>query len=225
MFSTSVSNRTLALQKIELDNAQGTWELLNDPERLAAMTPQEIDSLPLRVGPMAAAKVVAAAQHVKQNQAHLEDAKLDKDMFNGIAGIALNIDTVHPSKPQALELTRLRDAVESEIRRRQQAAKRPLFDEEKRDAIQNTIDNKVITGWWGSEKPASMLTSEELKGAKVNIVSGTLPNGQPAYKAIELGSIPDTFKKDTIRALNAKGIPVTERLIGQAWWDKNNQKK
>jgi hypothetical protein len=225
MFSTSVSNRQLALNKLELDNAQGTWELLNDPQRLAAMTQDEVNRLPLSIGPISAAKVVAARQHLVQSQAHLEDAKLDSDMFKSIAsGAGYNVAA--PARAEeAKELVRLRDSVESEIRRRQQAAKRPLFDHEKREAMQSVIDNKVITeGLFGSEKPAASLTSEQVKGSRVKVATAYDTNKKPtAFQTVELKDIPKEFKEEAIRTLNGKGVRATEQLIAQAWWDKKNR--
>lgn len=229
LYSQDVHRRELALRDQELRAAPKMWEYASDPAKLAALTEQEVRSLYTEVGFANASRLAAERQQYVNNRAKLEEAKIDADMFKTMAeGSGFNIDAKKGESYE--EVLRLRDSVSREVRARQQKLGRPLFDEEKRDAMQSVIDNKVILGTLlTTAKPVDVLTEDQLKEAKVAVYETQTdsPYGSARVKrTIPLASIPGEFRKNAIKSANKFGNPVTESNIAQAWFDAPpNEKK
>jgi len=183
--------------------------LMENPQRLAAMTDLEIAAMAPQLGQTYTANLLAKNRELN-NPGAVEAATIDNDLFKSIADRAgFKPYATRQSDDEKATLGRLRAAVEAEISIEQQTLKRKLNNDEKTKVMQRVLDNKVMVDRFGRDKemPIAIVEQDKL-GATYVVV-----NGQEVYTS----SIPAASRSKIIRQLRAAGVPVTEQRIAQEY--------
>lgn len=191
------------------------WEIASNPEKLAAMSDDQIFALAPTLGDTLTKNLLKAKADLN-NPAKIAEARIDTDDFNYVAqGAGLKPFDSKKSENEKAALGSLKFAVEQRINVEQQRLKRALSRDEKMAVMQAEIDNKVMVDKWGRDKqvPVSTLTKDEMGNAYVVV------NGQE----VKINAIPAESRAKIIRQMRANGIPVTEQGIAAAWVAARNR--
>ena len=185
-------------------------DLISDPQKLAAMTNEQVMAL----APSLGQKFTSDALRKKadfNNPEKISAATIDTEDFNMLAAQAgLKPFDAKKSDKEKADLGQLRYAVEQRIYTEQVDKKRPLTREEKVKLMQQELDNKVmvdVTLWKDKQVPISLVKKDDL-GKTYVVVEG---------KDVPLNSIPATSRAMIVRQLRANNLPVTEQAIAEVF--------
>lgn len=184
-------------------------KLTSDPQKLAALTDDQIKAL----APMLGKTLIG---QVQRERAKLNDpnnvieVKLDMDIFKQIANEAgFKPYESRRSQREIEQLATLEINVKNRIDMEQRLLKRPLTPDEKQKLMKLEVDNKVFVDRFGPDKqvPISMVEKDDLGDTYV-VVSG---------REVKLNTIPASSRNAIIRQLRAAGRPVTEQAIAEVF--------
>jgi hypothetical protein len=200
-------------------NTEGldTMIRLSDPDKLVAMSRDEIINLRTTIGNDNTKSLLNKWDALTKSGTHLAEAKLDNDQYNTFA-VKAGLNPQGKSDDDKRRIQEVRDQVERMIASEQQAKKRPLTRDEKDAIMQKQIDNKVIqhsSVWFDKSVPAITLPAKNQDDAYVNV------GGQK----VVLSSIPSADRTAIISARQKAGLPITEQAIADMYVRKNNLKK
>jgi hypothetical protein len=202
--------------KLERDTADKYLQY-SDVTKLGDMSVDEVRALLPVLGVRRTEHLLGVRQQLEAKTGKLV-VRQDQETFNRLADSA-GFKPFDPTKTekQRRELGLLKDAVDQGISVFQTTNKREATYEEKRQLMQEIIDNKVMVDInWGRDlsKPLAMLTPDELKNAYVTV----------GDKEIKLSDIPPEFIVKTMRKLKADGFPVTQQNIAEAYVRSNGKR-
>jgi len=191
-------------------------DLTNEPAKLAAMSNAQIIALAPQLGQRLTADLMRKRADLN-NPEKISAATIDKEDFNLLADQAgLKPFDTKKSDIEKASLGRLQYAVEQRIYTEQVTKKRQLTRDEKRQMMQQEIDNKVFVDTFGRDKETSISLVEKDNLGKTYVkVDG---------KEVYTSSIPATSRVMIIRQLRAVGRPVTEQAIAEVFVQSRNVK-
>lgn len=184
-------------------------EYAGDSERLASMSDAEIYGLTKDIGRERVNSLIAKRDKMNSPEKIIE-AKIDQDDFNQLAqGAGLKPFDSKKSESEKAQLGALKYKVENLINADQALKKRPLTREEKKQIMQEELDNKVIVSRFGPDRemPVALVETDDLGEAYV-VVAG---------REVKIASIPAESRAKIIRQLRAAGMPVSEQAIAEAY--------
>jgi hypothetical protein len=204
---TRDARRDLKLHRDTLD----TTLRLSDPNELMTLTRNEIINKLPELGSQNTQALLQRWEAFTKNGAALSEAKIDDQQFKAFAQRA-GVDVTPKSGDDdgKERLIDLRDRVERVIGAEQQAKKRLLTRDEKDVLLQRQIDNEVMQRsplWFDKAVPAIALPRDAQGAAYVTV------NGRD----VKLSSIPAAERTKITQKLQARGLPVTEKLIAETW--------
>lgn len=183
--------------------------LMTNPERLAAMSKNDILAKLTTYGVEHTQHLLAARDKFASSQAALSEGKIDNDTFKMMAATA-GMDVDKAKGEDARRLVGLRARVEQQIGIAQQRAGGKLDDAAKREIMQREIDNVVLidrTFLPDPERAVGTLSKAERKNAYVVV------NGQE----IRLQDIPEDHERRIIAALRRQNLPTDMKSIATMW--------
>lgn len=211
---------TTSLDRLEHEKTVRNVDIamkLSDPEKLAAMTRNEVVNLLPVLGRENTQRLLEKWDLFTKGGTHLTEAKLDNDQFNAFATRA-GLDPNTKNDAMKKQIVDTRDQVERIIASEQQNKKRPLTREEKDKILQQQIDNKVMqhnTIWRDEAKPVITLPDNKQSSAYV-VVNGT---------EVRLSSIPADYRAQITAARRERGLPTTEKIVAELWMKKQATQK
>lgn len=202
------SIQTTERAEAELTSKQfGAYWRLSSAGALSSMSENTILSLEPSLGQRLVGQLMQQKRALSANSAEagsrVIEARIDEDMFKVLANEAgLRPYDKSPTKEWAEDLGRMKVAVELEIARSQEKARRPLTQSEKRDVMQRLLDQKVMQetgmlswGNWGADRPviASTISRDE---------DGKLPTNI----RVPLAKIPADYTQQALNWMRSEGL-------------------
>jgi len=144
--------------------AMGNYlDLISNPDKLAQLTPDDVQNLRLTMSD-GQVQHVAAARLKLNNAADVKNAKLDNDTFNGVAqqfGLKTPTDPGFKANRSAQSAyATLRQNIDAGLQQLQTDKKRPLTRDEKQQYIQQEMGRQVTVdpGFFSSNKTVPLAT-------------------------------------------------------------------
>lgn len=192
-------------------DALDTTLRLSDPDRLMALSRDEVVNLLPKIGAQSTALLLNKWDSFEKHPAKLIEARIDAQDFATIA-LQAGMRPNQPHMPEAEKdrLVRLQQRVETVIDAEQRArGNKPLLREEKQQIMQREIDNAVMVSalWNDTKRPFATLTAEEQKNAYVTV----------GGKQIKLIDIPPTFRLRAVEERRKQGLPTSEQQLAELW--------
>jgi hypothetical protein len=141
-----------ARTRAEREKEEAGWaevlDITADPAKLRAMSPADILRKLPTLGREHTNRLLNEREKLQANDEKVRDATIDRELFQEVASGA-GLDYVYKtpgtmSRTEKATTARLQNAVETEIARMQQDARRQLTREEKRVVMQQIVDQKVM---------------------------------------------------------------------------------
>lgn len=165
------ARRNRALREQERLAFPAYYDLSNDPDRLSAMSRDEVKSLLPRLGPSLSERLMNDWEKLHKTPEAIREGKIDSDKFNTVAAdFGLPAFKTKKSDDDKELLGRLKDAVETRISAAQASRNAPLSPAEKEDLMRKAMAENVIKGGWFSrdkQVPISILTTKQLSDVRV----------------------------------------------------------
>lgn len=164
--ATYISDRSYTLSeraRAQRDRQQhaNLWRYQANPEAVLQMSDATIRALEPTVGPQGVATLLDWKTRIGSSTEAVRAATIDTELFKSMAfdaGLPAYEQPGKLSEDERATLGQLRNVVEAEIGRAQQAAKRALTRDEKETIMRQVLDQKVMRDTWGRDEETAAAT-------------------------------------------------------------------
>lgn len=195
-------------------------DLMTNPEKLASMTPDDVQALRLTMGDEQVLHIAELRQKLG-TAADVKTARIDNDTFNAIATNEFGLKAPNEpgaSKDDKFRYAQLRTNVDYVLQQMQQAKKLPLTMDEKAAAMRQELARQVTVnpGWFSANKqvPVVALTPDQAKQVVVpDEQRGQIVQALQTMAAQHPGDPRFAPTEDNVRALYLRKTSPAGRLF------------